>query len=1197
MATDTKELQLRLTINGQQSLNTISKLEIETEQLAIRQRDLNKAVSDAKKKYGETSEEYKKATKALADNKTQIADNNKNLNQLRESEGLMLRTTQSLNRELKEQNRIMAFATVGSEKYAKAQKKLAEIQAELQARKGSESFLSKLKSQGPGALIGGLAGGAVGVAATLFSSLASSVGNSIEKFAKLSDTLANIRKSTGLTTYEVAQLNSELGRIDTRTAKEELQNIVVIAGQLGVANAQILEFTKSTDKLNVALGDEFSGGAEEITNTFGSLRNVLTDIKTDNVGQDILYIGNAINVLGAEGLATGPVVADITNRIASAGQVFGVTSGQALGLAASYQEMGISSERGSTATVKLLEKMSSAPEEFAKIAGLTTSKFKELVNSNITEALLIVAKGFTKSKGNAIEFAQKLGDAEISSASIAEVLSKVGQNTELVAGKMATATKALKETTSITEEFNIKNNTAAADIEKAGKVWDKWITSIGSFLALMASPVITAVASFSNQVEDLNDKFQVQRANADKAEKSLIPLMNRYAQLQIEVKTNKEKQGELNQVIADIGKVVPNAITQFDNYGNALSVNLGLVNQYIKKQKELTKSTRDDASGQIRTKLQELNRERKEIANELKSGVFKYQTVGFANRERPLKSNEIAERQIKLKANKAEFDKLYQDYKELYSEVSVKAAKVTPSPTNTYKPEKSKADKTAENKAAQEAERLRDSRLDNHARLLAEIQKMEIEVITNESDKKEQQLRFDYAQDIAKEQKLVTEKKTSQADFDNYVIARKKSLNDALMANDKATNEKISKDVTKINQEAAKRVLESQKDNYEAELELAKANNDSKAELDAQINILIVDKELALLIATEEEKLDIIARFKIREQALKDKFINDNVKKEIKSLEELRKAQGEYDQIVDQKKKDLYQKIGQYVQSITSIVSELFNFEKQGIDNQQITEDNKHNQRIANLDKQKSQGIINEAEYNEKKTLYEKQYDDKSREIKKKAFEADKRARIAQIIMTTAQAVISALATVPPNPFMAIAAGVIGALQLANALNTEAPGYASGDFIGNSQQTYPISQKPSPTAQLIWANEKGTEFMLNNDAVSSPDFPAMLPLLRKLNAGKPVMPDISASTSPRVKRYERGDFITDINQKDTVNIKPIAQNLSNNSNNSGVTSALNRLSDHLDNGIQATVQIGYQEAQKIAELQNEIDKIKQKSNA
>lgn len=1187
----TRELQLRLTINGQQSLNTISKLEIETEQLVSKQRELAKAVEQARKKFGEQSNEFKAATKALNENKNAIAANNAEINKLRDSEGFMLRTTQSLNRERKELNRTLALNTLGTDKYIAAQKRLADVEKELSARKNAKTFFQQLKEQGPAALIGGLAGGAVGIAAQMFSMLANSVSGAISKFATLSDTLANMRKATGLSSFAVAKLNDDLSKIDTRSTKQSLQEIVIIAGQLGVANSQILNFTKSTDKLSVALGDEFKGGAEEITNTFGTLRNVLSDIKTDNVGDDILHIGNAINVLGAEGLATGPVVADITNRIASAGQVFGVTAGQSLGLAAAFQEMGISSERGSTATIKLLEKMASEPAQFAKIAGMSTAKFKDLVNTNIVQALIYVSKGFTKSKGDAIEFASKLGDAEISSASIAEVLSKVGQNAGLVGGKIKLASNALKETSSIQEEFSIKNNTAAAEMDRAGRVWDRWVTSIGSFLAMVASPAIKWVASFGKQNADLAETFHVQQNRIDRTEKAIKPLITRYSQLKTEIFNSAEKQAELNEVIAEMGKIVPDAVTEVDNYGNAIAVNVGLLNIYIQKQKEATKQSRDTAALDLRNKVFELNARRDVLKQEIELGSTSYRTVSRRLVSRKYTADEIRERQAELKSIKEESDKLLQTYKELYITQKVVNQPVTKPPKSKYNSGSSTSDKDKD-----EQKRLAEEKLDNEARLIAEIKKMRIDMISNESDKKEAQLRIEAKQEIAKERKLISEKKLSQETFDRWLKTRNKKLNDDIIQNDKQTNEKIVKESDKINLEAAKRKLETEKEKYQADLELAKATGDSKKELDSEINILIADKELALLVATEEERLSIIDRFAIREKALKEKYIRENSEKEIKAIEKLRDAQGDYEKLIADKKEKLYAKVATYVQQINNVVSELFNFERQGIENQQNQEDNRYNQRMVNLERQKEAGIISEAEYNQKKTEFESQHDAKSRELKKKMFEADKKARIAQIIMTTAQAVIAALATVPPNPALSIASAIIGGIQLANALSAEAPAYATGDFIGNSKTSYPINSKPTTSAQLIWANEKGQEFMLNNDAVTSPDFPFMLPFLRQMNAGKPIIPDISSSISPRVRRYDKGDFILDPNQNPaSVNTSP-AISLSNNSN-SRTAEVIERLNSLLEGGVTSTVIIGYKEAKEIQDLIKEVDKIKQQSNA
>ena len=82
-------------------------------------------------------------------------------------------------------------------------------------------------------------------------------------------------------------------------------------------------FTEAVDKINVALGDEIGGGAEGVAGTIGTLRNVLGDIKSTNVADDLMIIGNALNTLGAAGFATSPVIADFANRIGGVGIPFG----------------------------------------------------------------------------------------------------------------------------------------------------------------------------------------------------------------------------------------------------------------------------------------------------------------------------------------------------------------------------------------------------------------------------------------------------------------------------------------------------------------------------------------------------------------------------------------------------------------------------------------------------------------------------------------------------------------------------------------------------------------------------------------------------------------------------------------------------------------------------------------------------------
>lgn len=318
---------------------------------------------------------------------------------------------------------------------------------------------------------GSVAGTVAGLTAVLGGgALINGIKGLITGSGKLSDELANMQKATGKTKQEVVDLNKELTHLDTRTANTDLREIVVGLGQAGQeASAQAVA---AIDKINVALGDEFGAGAKEITGTLSVLRNGFQDIKTGNYGEDVMRIGNALNVLGANGLATAPVVSDIASRVAGAATQYKIASGDVLGLAATFQELGINTERGSTAYIKVLQKIAGEPKKFAKLvkdAGGDVDLFSKQVNTDLQAAFVTVAKSAKVAGTNNTAFAEVLKDLGTEGVGVGELLSKIGANSEMLATKTKLAGDALKNTASITEEFNTKNTTLGAQLDKIGK--------------------------------------------------------------------------------------------------------------------------------------------------------------------------------------------------------------------------------------------------------------------------------------------------------------------------------------------------------------------------------------------------------------------------------------------------------------------------------------------------------------------------------------------------------------------------------------------------------------------------------------------------------------------------------------------------------------------------------------------------------
>lgn len=487
--------------------------------------------------------------------------------------------------------------------YAEKFKKFRESSAELDrmktaingVEKAQSNWFQQAKTVAFGVLIGNTVQSAVAALGSYLSGIVT--GN-----AKLSDSLADVQKTTGLTAAQVASLNSQLGKIDTRTSTANLREIAIGLGQIG--EAATAANVAAIDKIVVALGDEFGGGAKEITTTLGVLRNNLQDIKTGDYGTDVANIGNALNVLGANGLATAPVVVDIANRMAGIAGTFKLSSGEILGTAATFQELGIEVERGSTAFTKILQKIAVEPEKFAKVAGVPIKEFTNLVNTNMLAAFTKVAEGAGKAGASNTGFAKILKELDADGTGAGEVLSKLSKNQELLTSKVNLASEALTNQNSLTQEFNLKNENLAANLEKLGKIINSLFAN--SVLSNILASITGSLVDIASSTKTATERFDEQQSSVNNLEKNINPLLDRYDTLKSKTNLNATEQGELKKIIASVTSILPSAASEFDKYGNVIAINTGRVREYIDAEKARLKVTNASAIQENTSKLSEI---------------------------------------------------------------------------------------------------------------------------------------------------------------------------------------------------------------------------------------------------------------------------------------------------------------------------------------------------------------------------------------------------------------------------------------------------------------------------------------------------------------------------------------------------------------------------------------------------------------
>ena len=309
----------------------------------------------------------------------------------------------------------------------------------------------------------------------------------VQSFADMDQEMENVRKYTGQSTEQVHEMNEEFKKIDTRTARERLNQLAGDAGRLGItAQDAIMEFVDAADKINVALGDDLG---EEAVKNIGKLAMSFGTDKTMGLRGAMLATGSAVNELAQNSSASAGYLVDFTARVAGFGKQVGLTQAQLMGFGAVMDENMLRDEMAATAFGQLLVKMTTDLDTFARITGMKVEEYKKLVTEDINGAVLKVARSL---KGRDMQEMGKIfDDMQLNGQRAIGVLATLGQKVDDVAERQKIANEAFEQGTSIIDEFNIQNETVQAQIDKATKQFKDLSIELGERLLPIARYAVT----------------------------------------------------------------------------------------------------------------------------------------------------------------------------------------------------------------------------------------------------------------------------------------------------------------------------------------------------------------------------------------------------------------------------------------------------------------------------------------------------------------------------------------------------------------------------------------------------------------------------------------------------------------------------------------------------------------------------------
>lgn len=296
--------------------------------------------------------------------------------------------------------------------------------------------------------------------------LSLTVKKCVEDFAHMEDVMANVRKYTGQTDAQVRQMNEDFKRMNTRTSREQLNDLAGAAGRLGITSTKMVEeFVDGADKIGVALGDDLGDGAVE---KIGKLAQMFGEDKTKGLRGAMYATGSAVNELAQNSSANAGYIVDFTADLSGVGRQANMTQAQIMGLASALDQNMQEESTASTVFSQLITKMFQDPAKFAKLAGENVKKFSKLLKTDANGALMKFLSAM-KSRGGFDKMAPMFESMNLNGTRAVGVLSSVASHLDQVKTAQTLATKEYNKGTSVLNEFNIQNNTVAAKLDKAKK--------------------------------------------------------------------------------------------------------------------------------------------------------------------------------------------------------------------------------------------------------------------------------------------------------------------------------------------------------------------------------------------------------------------------------------------------------------------------------------------------------------------------------------------------------------------------------------------------------------------------------------------------------------------------------------------------------------------------------------------------------
>lgn len=347
-----------------------------------------------------------------------------------------------------------------------------------------------------------------GVAALGIAKIASEVaqlgGYVVQTGIQFESAFAGVKKTVDATDEELAGFREGIRDMakDIPQTASEIANVAEAAGQLGIQNGYILDFTRTMSDLGVAT----NMSATEAATSLARLANItqMPQENFDRLGSTIVALGNNLATTESE-------ITEMGLRLAGAGKQVGMTEAQILGLAGAISSVGIEADAGGSAVSTVMTKMQLAVEQggesleqFANVAGMSVEEFQQAFREDAAQALVAFVEGLGNMESRGQSAIATLADMEITEIRQRDALLRLAGAGDILSESLGIASQAWDENNALTNEAEQRYQTLESRLQILKNNVDDFAISLYDGIR---DPMAEVVTESIGYVQRLHDAF------------------------------------------------------------------------------------------------------------------------------------------------------------------------------------------------------------------------------------------------------------------------------------------------------------------------------------------------------------------------------------------------------------------------------------------------------------------------------------------------------------------------------------------------------------------------------------------------------------------------------------------------------------------------------------------------------------------